>query len=72
MSAAWKLVAVVLMIGVASSVMSDSIHSEEMSLAAKKGTIRYGIMTEIQKAELFKKFETKNKRKVITFFGTPF
>ena len=61
----WKLVAVALAIGVASSVMSESVHSDELSVEGKKG--KYGCMTDSQKADLFKKFETKNKKKVRTF-----
>ena len=68
----WKLVAVALAIGVASSVMSDSVLSEEISLEGKKdkGGVRYGCMSDSQKADLFQKFERKNKRKVTIFERT--
>ena len=66
----WKLVAVALAFGVASSVMSDSVHSEEMSLEGKKKGVRYGCMTDSQKADLFQKFEHNNKRKVTLFERT--
>lgn len=67
----WKLLAVALAIGVASSVMSDSVVSEEISLEGKKKGVRYGCMTDSQKADLFQKFERKNKRKVILFVRSP-
>lgn len=62
----WKLIAAVVVVAIALSVSvtSESLITEEMELLGKKGTLRYGVMTEGQKAELFKKFESKNNRKV--------
>jgi hypothetical protein len=63
---AWKLIAVVIAIAIASSasITSESLITEEMELLGKKGALRYGCMTEPQKAELFKKFGTRNKKQV--------
>ena len=62
----WKLIALVTVVAIASSVSvtSEGLITEEMELLGKKGTLRYGVMTEGQKKELFKKFESKNNRQV--------
>jgi hypothetical protein len=62
----WKLIALVTVVAIASSVSvkSEGLITEEMELLGKKGNLRYGSMTDAQKAELFKKFESRNNRKV--------
>lgn len=62
----WKLIALVTVVAIASSVSvtSQGLITEEMELLGKRGALRYGVMTEGQKSELFKKFESRNNRKV--------
>jgi hypothetical protein len=66
LKAMWKLIALVTVVAIASSVSvtSEGLITEEMELLGEKGTLRYGSMTEGQKAELFKNFGSKNNRKV--------
>jgi hypothetical protein len=62
----WKLIALVTFVAISSSVSvtSENLITEEMELLGKRGTLRYGTMTEGQKTELFKKFESRNNKKV--------
>jgi hypothetical protein len=70
----WKLIALATVVAIASSVTvtSENLITEEMELLGKKGDLRYGSMNEGQKAELFKKFESKNNKMVSenTFVAT--
>ena len=70
----WKLIALVTVVAIASSVSvtSEGLITEEMELLGKEGTLRYGVMTEGQKKELFQKFAAKNSRNVSenTFVAT--
>ena len=63
----WRLLAIAVAVGayrVTTAAKANFFLSEENVQMAKKGTLRYALLSNGQKSALFEKFVKENKRKV--------